>query len=86
MAIVIGSPKKRPKNARNTRPRLPEELKTFLGLVKAGRLFDVQKWIADGKPTVFPDRYPYTPMRYAMEMGFSWYAGFEGGWWREVQS
>lgn len=41
-----------------------------MALVRAGRLFDVQRWIADGKRTVPPDPYWFSPLRTAIETGF----------------
>ena len=31
------------------RPLLPDDIKQLMALVRAGKLLDVQKWIADGK-------------------------------------
>ena len=36
----------------STRLPLPDDIKELIGLVRAGKLFDVQRWIADGKQTV----------------------------------
>ncbi|MGH7991768.1 MAG: relaxase domain-containing protein, partial [Limisphaerales bacterium] len=54
----------------NTRPPLSDDIKQLIRLVRAGKLFDVQKWIADGKPTVPPKPYSSSPLRVAVETGF----------------
>ena len=41
-----------------------------MALVRAGRLFDVQRWIAEGKRTVPPKPYWFSPLRTAIETGF----------------
>lgn len=52
------------------RPPLPDDIKQLMALVRAGKLFDVQKWIADGKRTVPPKPYWFSPLRVAIETGF----------------
>lgn len=52
------------------RPPLPDDIKQLMGLVRAGRLFDVQRWIAEGKRTVPPKPYWFSPLRTAIETGF----------------
>jgi hypothetical protein len=52
------------------RPPLPDDIKQLMALVRAGRLFDVQKWIAEGKRTVPPKPYWFSPLRVAIETGF----------------
>lgn len=52
------------------RPPLPDDIKQLMALVRAGRLFDVQRWIAEGKPTVPPEPYWFSPLRVAVETGF----------------
>ena len=52
------------------RPPLPDDIKQLMGLVRAGRLFDVQRWIAEGKRTVPPEPYWFSPLRTAIETGF----------------
>ena len=52
------------------RPPLPDDIKQLMALVRAGRLFDVQRWIAEGKPTVPPEPYWFSLLRVAIETGF----------------
>jgi ankyrin repeat protein len=52
------------------RPPLPDDIKELMRLVRAGKLFDVQKWIAAGKRTVPPKPYWFSPLRTAVEIGF----------------
>ncbi len=52
-----------------------EEIKPFVDLCKAGRLFEVQKWIASGNPVNLPlvpekGGAKQSPLHIAMEMGF----------------
>lgn len=52
-----------------------EELKPLIGFCKAGKLFDVQAWIAAGKPVTPPvppekGRRPHSPLQYAIDAGF----------------
>lgn len=49
---------------------LPDDIKDLIALVKAGKLFAVQKWTADGKRTVPPRPYWTTPLREAVKTGF----------------
>src|SRR6266704_2553489 len=46
------------------------EAKDLLRLCKAGRLFDVQDWIASGKSLRFPDESKTTPVEVALNSGF----------------
>jgi hypothetical protein len=52
--------------------RSAEELKPLLALCRAGRLFDVQTWIAAGKPLDPPDsgRRTMSPLEVAIDLGF----------------
>lgn len=52
------------------RPPLPPEIKELIALVRAGKLFEVQRWIAEGKPTTPPKPYWTSPLRVAMETEF----------------
>ncbi len=52
------------------RPPLPPEIKELMQLVRGGKLFAVQKWIADGKPVTPPDPYWFSPLRVAVKTGF----------------
>ena len=54
----------------NAKPPLPDNIKQLIGLVRAGKFPDVQKWIADGKPTTPPKPYSSSPLRVAVETGF----------------
>ncbi|HEX3627076.1 MAG TPA: hypothetical protein VH280_16830 [Verrucomicrobiae bacterium] len=54
----------------STRLPLPDDIKELIRLVRAGKLFDVQRWIADGKQTVPPKPYSSSPLRVAVETGF----------------
>jgi hypothetical protein len=50
-----------------------EEIQPLLDFCKAGKLFDVQKWIGDGKPVdppLVPRSRRYNPLRLAIELGF----------------
>jgi hypothetical protein len=46
------------------------EAKDLLRLCKAGRLFDVQNWIASGKSLCVPDESKTTPLEVALNSGF----------------
>jgi len=52
------------------RPALPDDIKQLMALVRKGKLFDVQKWIAEGKRTVPPKPYWFSPLRVAVDTGF----------------
>jgi ankyrin repeat protein len=52
------------------RPGLPDDIKELMRLVRAGKLFAVQKWIAEGKRTMPPEPYWSSPLRAAVETGF----------------
>jgi hypothetical protein len=54
----------------SARPPLPDDIKQLIKLVRAGKFFDVQKWIAEGKQTVPPKPYSSSPLRVAVETGF----------------
>jgi hypothetical protein len=47
----------------------PENAKTLLKLCRAGRLYEIEKWIADGKPLDIPTKYG-TLLQVAVETGF----------------
>ena len=49
---------------------LPDDIKELIGLVREGKLFAVQKWIAEGKRTVSPESYHNTPIEVALRSGF----------------
>ena len=46
------------------------EAKELLRLCKAGRLFEVQNWIASGKSLCVPDESKTTPLEVALNAGF----------------
>jgi hypothetical protein len=53
------------------RDKLPDDLKEFCGLCRAGKLFAVQQWIRDGRPCRMPaGNFATSPMRIAIEQGF----------------
>ena len=54
----------------NRRPPLPEDMKELRRLVREGKLFAVQKWIADGKRTFDPDSAWSSPFEIAVDTGF----------------
>lgn len=47
-----------------------EEGKVLLGLCRAGRLYDVEKWIATGKSIRTPPQIKKTPLDVAIDLGF----------------
>ena len=53
------------------RTAVPAEIKELIGLIRAGRLFDVIKWIRDGKPVRLPPagRYAISPVLAAVRTG-----------------
>ena len=54
--------------------KTPQDLKPFIELCKAGKLFEVQKWIDEGNPFLLPEQKVGTrwksPLEYTMERGF----------------
>lgn len=52
------------------RPALPPDIKEFRSLIKTGKLFAVQNWIAEGKRISAPEIYWETPLQLAVETGF----------------
>lgn len=61
-----------PRQARPARPKPPrdEAAEHLLRLCREGRLFELQAWVADGKPLTVPTCYRQTPLRVALETGF----------------
>lgn len=49
---------------------VPEEIKSFLKLIRAGKLFEVQQWIAEGKPYTNDGSRQSEPVIVALETGF----------------
>lgn len=52
------------------RPALPPDIKEFRSLIKTGKLFAVQQWIAEGKRISAPEIYWETPLSLAVATGF----------------
>jgi hypothetical protein len=53
------------------RDRLPDDLKELIVLIRSGKLFAVQEWIAAGKRYTTPDgNFATTPFLSALEIGF----------------
>jgi len=54
------------------RTALPPEIKELIALIRQGRLFEVQRWIADGKPIRLPaeGNFIISPTEAAMKIGF----------------
>lgn len=52
------------------RPALPPDIKEFRTLIKTGKLFAAQQWIAAGKRISAPEIYWETPLQLAVETGF----------------
>lgn len=48
----------------------PEDAKILLELCRAGRLYDIEKWIAAGKSLTVPADVKKTPLHIAVNMGF----------------
>jgi ankyrin repeat protein len=48
----------------------PEEGKLLLQLCRAGKLYEIEKWIASGKPLRTPPQLKKTPLQVALELGF----------------
>jgi hypothetical protein len=47
----------------------PDDAKTLLKLCRDGRLYEIEKWIADGKPLDPPPK-SGTPLQVAVQTGF----------------
>lgn len=54
------------------RPKPPRDAdaEQLLGLCREGRLFELQAWIAAGRPLTIPAHYRHTPLRVAVDTGF----------------
>lgn len=61
-----------PRAVRPQRPKPPrdEAAEHVLRLCREGRLFELQAWVADGKPLIVPAGYRQTPLRVAKDTGF----------------
>ena len=60
-------PRERPQRPKPPRDDAAEHL---LRLCREGRLFELQAWVADGKPLTVPAGYRQRPLRVALETGF----------------
>lgn len=47
-----------------------EDAKSLLHLCRAGRLYEIEKWIASGKPIQTPAQVRKTPLHVAIDSGF----------------
>lgn len=70
--VVAPPPVERPRRPRIARPKPPrdEDAEHLLRLCREGRLFELQSWIAAGKPLTVPAHYRHTPLRVAVDTGF----------------
>jgi hypothetical protein len=53
-----------------TAPKLPDDLRELLVLVRAGKLFAVQQWISEGRNFGAAETHRLNPVYEAMEMRF----------------
>lgn len=69
--VVVPEPRRaaKPRAARPKPPR-DEQADQLLRLCREGRLFELQGWVAAGKPLTVPDHYRRTPLRVALDTGF----------------
>jgi hypothetical protein len=51
-------------------PLSPEDAKLLIGLCRAGKLYEIEKWIAAGKSLRTPPHIKKTPLQIAIELGF----------------
>jgi ankyrin repeat protein len=51
-------------------PLTIEEGKLLLGLCRAGKLYEIERWIASGKPLRTPREVKKTPLQVAIDLGF----------------
>ena len=49
--------------------RAPEDTKELVNLCRTGRLYEIEKWIADGKPLDIPAKYG-SLLQFAVQTGF----------------
>jgi hypothetical protein len=70
--VVAPPPIERPSKPRVARPKPPrdEDADNILRLCREGRLFELQRWIAAGKPLTVPAHDRHTPLRVAVDTGF----------------
>jgi hypothetical protein len=48
----------------------PDDAKVLVGLCRAGKLYEIEKWIASGKSLRTPPQIKKTPLQVAMDLGF----------------
>src|SRR5579862_586935 len=51
-------------------PLTSEEAKLLLSLCRAGKLYEIERWIASGKSIQMPSEFKKSPLSIAIEMGF----------------
>ena len=51
-------------------PLTPEEAKLLLALCRAGKLYEIERWITSGKSLQTPSGFKKSPLSIAVEMGF----------------
>jgi len=61
--------KAKPRAARPKPPR-DEDAEHVLRLCREGRLFELQRWVEEGKPLTFPGNYRRGPLHVALDVGF----------------
>jgi hypothetical protein len=66
--VAPGSPPRRSAKPRVVRPKPPrdEDAEHLLRLCREGRLFELQAWVAAGRPLSMPADYRRTPLRVAL--------------------
>jgi hypothetical protein len=70
--VAIVPEPRRAAKPRTARPKPPrdEQAEQLLRLCREGRLFELQEWVAAGKPLTMPAHYRRTPLRVALDTGF----------------
>ena len=48
----------------------PDDARLLVGLCRAGKLYEIEKWIASGKSLRTPPQIKKTPLHVAMDLGF----------------
>src|SRR5580765_1825711 len=56
--------------AAHPKPPRDEDAEHVLRLCREGRLFELQRWVEEGKPLTFPGNYRRGPLRVALDVGF----------------
>ncbi len=69
---VSDPPVRQTAKQRTVRPKPPrdEDAEHLLRLCRDGRLFEIQAWVAAGRPLTVPSHYRQTPLRVAVDTGF----------------